>query len=185
MNPTALAVAIAYTAVCVIAIAFMLFIWRSTHADRPRRDDNVQTGRLAHGEKVWFMIAVAALGVLLVATLPFIPYGRNSAEAGQQGVTVEAVQFAWITQPNTIRAGVPTRFTVQSSDVSHGFAVYDDRNVMLFQVQSLPDHATDIVHTFDEPGTYQIVCLEYCGLGHHRMLGTLTVEPAAAEEAPA
>ena len=40
----------------------------------------------------------------------------------------------------------------------------------------LPDHATDYVHTFDEPGTYQVVCLEFCGVGHHRMLGTIRVE---------
>lgn len=182
MNPTALTIAVAYTAVCIVAIAFMLFIWRSTHAERPRREDTVATERLAHGEKVWFMIAVAALGVLLLATLPFIPYGRNTAEAGQQHVMVEAVQFAWIMQPSTIQAGVPTRFTVQSSDVSHGFAVYDDDNVMLFQVQSLPDHATDIVHTFSDPGTYQVVCLEFCGLSHHKMLGTLTVEPENGNE---
>jgi cytochrome c oxidase subunit II len=182
MNPTALTIAIAYIAVCIVAIAFMMFIWRSTHSATPRRDDTVDTGRLAHGEKTWFMIAVAALGVLLLATLPFIPYGKNSAEAGQQLVMVEAVQFAWIMQPNTIQAGVPTRFTVQSTDVSHGFAVYDDRNVMLFQVQSLPDHATDIVHTFKDPGTYQVVCLEYCGLSHHKMLGILTVEPANPQE---
>lgn len=176
MNPTALTIAIAYSAVCVLAIAFVIIIWRSTDAPHERQEDHADTGRLAHGEKAWFLIAVAALGALLLATLPFIPYGRNSAEAGQQRVDVEAVQFAWIMQPSSVAAGTPVRFTIESSDVSHGFAVYDAGNTMEFQVQSLPDHATDYVHTFDEPGTYQVVCLEFCGVGHHRMLGTIRVE---------
>lgn len=178
MNPTALTIAIAYSAVCVLAIVFILFIWRSTHPARPRREDTTDTKRLAHGEKAWFAIAVACLGALLLATLPFIPYGENSAEAGQQRVEVGSAQFAWTIKPGTIQAGVPARFTVSSSDVNHGFAVYNDDNVLLFQVQAVPDHDTDIVYTFKEPGSYQVVCLEFCGVSHHRMLGTLVVEPA-------
>lgn len=176
MNPTALTIAIAYSVVCVISVVFITVIWRSTHAPAERREDTTDTGRLVHGEKAWFLIAVAALGALLLATLPFIPYGRNSAEAGQQRVEVEAIQFAWIMDPSTVAAGTPVRFSIVSADVNHGFAVYDDDNTMLFQVQSLPEHSTDYVHTFDEPGTYQVVCLEFCGVGHHRMVGTLRVE---------
>lgn len=177
MNPTALTITIAYSAVCVVAIIFLLMIWRSTHPDEPRREDNTDTRRLAHGEKAWFLIAIAALGILLLVTLPFIPYGKNSAEAGQQRVNVEGLQFAWVMDPPSISAGVPTRFTVAAADVNHGFAVYNDKNTMLFQVQAVPDHPTDIVHTFDEPGRYQVVCLEFCGVGHHKMLGTLVVKP--------
>jgi cytochrome c oxidase subunit 2 len=177
MNPTALTIAIAYSAVCVVAIIFLLMIWRSTHPDEPRREDTTDTKRLAHGEKAWFLIAIAALGILLLVTLPFIPYGKNSAEAGQQRVNAEGLQFAWVMDPPSISAGVPTRFTVTAADVNHGFAVYNDQNTMLFQVQAIPDHPTDIVHTFDEPGRYQVVCLEFCGVGHHKMVGTLVVKP--------
>jgi cytochrome c oxidase subunit II len=185
MNSTALVILVAYTAVSVVAIAFSLAIWRSTHAQPPRRTDDADTRRLAHGEKTWFMIAIAALGVLLLATIPMIPYGQNAEAADQQRVRVEGVQFAWIMQPNRIQAGVPTRFTVVAPDVTHGFAVYDADNVMEFQVQAVPEHDTDIVHTFDEPGRYQVVCLEFCGVGHHRMLGTLVVEPGDTDEATA
>lgn len=178
MNPTALTIAIAYAAVCVLSIVFVLYIWRSTHSERPRRKDTADTRRLAHGEKAWFAIAVACLGALLLATLPFIPYGDNSAEAGQQRVAVDGIQFAWKVGPSTIQAGVPTRFTVSASDTTHGFAVYNDDNVLLFQVQAIPDHDSDYVYTFKNPGSYQIVCLEFCGIGHHKMLGTLVVVPA-------
>ncbi len=180
MNPTALAIAIAYGAVCLIAVAFPLFIWRSTHTVSRRgrrRRDGVDAGRLAHGEKVWFVIAVAALGVLLLATIPFTPYGQGSPSEGEQQVSVNGAQFAWITDPATIEAGREVRFTVTASDVNHGFGVYNDDNVLLLQVQAVPDHATEVTYTFKVPGTYQIVCLEFCGVDHHKMIGTFEVAP--------
>jgi cytochrome c oxidase subunit 2 len=178
VNPTALAIAIAYSAVCLLAVVFLLFIWRSTHVPRERREDEVDTGRLAHGEKVWFGIAVAALGVLLLATIPFIPYGQGSATADEQRVEVTGAQFAWITDPNTIEAGRPVRFTVTATDVNHGFGVYNDDDVMLLQVQAIPDHPTEVTYTFKVPGAYQVVCLEFCGVNHHKMIGTFEVAPS-------
>lgn len=178
VNPTALAITIFYAVVCVVAIGIVLVIWYSTHTRDASQRDEVDTERLAHGEKAWFAIVVAALGALLLATLPFIPYGDNAAAEGQQLVSVDSAQFLWTIEPSTISAGVPTRFTVSASDVNHAFAIYNDDNVMLFQIQAVPDHASDIVHTFDEPGRYQVVCLEFCGVGHHEMLSTITVEAA-------
>jgi cytochrome c oxidase subunit 2 len=181
VNPTALAIAISYSAVCLLAVVFLLVIWRSTHARRERRergDDDVDTARLAHGEKIWFVIAVAALGVLLLATIPFTPYGQGSATADEQRVEVNGAQFAWITDPNTLEAGRPVRFAVTASDVNHGFGVYNDDDVMLLQVQAVPDHTTEVTYTFKVPGTYQIVCLEFCGVNHHNMIGTFEVAPS-------
>ena len=176
MNPTAYAIAVAYGAVSLVAVVGLLVIWRSTHSERPRRTDTTDTARLAHGEKAWFAIAVACLGALLLATLPFIPYGDTAAAEGQQAVAVDGAQFAWTIEPAVITAGVPARFTVTASDVTHGFAVYNADNTMLFQIQAVPDHASDIVYTFEEPGRYQVVCLEFCGVKHHEMLSTITVE---------
>ena len=121
------------------------------------------------------LLIVAALGVLLLATLAFIPYGSNAAEAGQQQVKANGQQFAWTVTPNTIKANVPARFAVTASDVNHGFAVYNSDNVMLFQIQAVPDATSHIVYTFKRPGRYQVVCLEFCGLDHHKMIGTFRV----------
>lgn len=179
MNPTAYVITVAYGAVCFVAVIGLLVIWRSTHSERPRERDTADTDRLVHGEKAWFAIAVAALGVLLLATLPFIPYGDNAAAVGQQTVAVDGAQFAWTIAPRQVQAEVPVRFTVTAADVNHGFAVYNDDNVMLFQIQAIPGHTSNIVYTFKEPGRYQVVCLEFCGLKHHEMLTTLTVDPPA------
>jgi cytochrome c oxidase subunit 2 len=179
MNPTALAIAIAYGAVALLAAAFLIVVWHSTHRRRRRDEDTTDTGRLAHAEKVWLAIAVAGLGVLLLATIPFTPYGQGTPSPGAQPVNVEGVQFAWITNPGEAQAGVPVRFRVTARDVNHGFGVYNDDDVLLLQVQAVPDHPTEIEYTFKEPGRYQIVCLEFCGVDHHRMLGSFTVRAAA------
>ena len=75
-------------AVVVIAVAGILVIWRSTHSFESPRTDTVNTEKLAHGEKGWFIFAVITLGILALATLAFIPYGDNAKASGQQDVKV-------------------------------------------------------------------------------------------------
>jgi cytochrome c oxidase subunit 2 len=118
---------------------------------------------------------VVALAALLLATLAFIPYGDNAEASGQQQVSAESQQFAWVVTPSTIAAGQPVRFAVTSKDVSHGFAVYNSDNVLLFQIQAVPGTTSHIVYTFKVPGRYQVVCLEFCGVGHHDMIGSFQV----------
>ncbi len=180
MNPTAFAITVIYTISCIVALIAVLVIWHSTHRTDSGESNAVDTQKLAHREKTWFLMVVAALGALLLATLPFIPYGDTAAAEGQQAVSVRGLQFAWLIEPQQITAGVPTRFTVEADDVSHGFAVYNDDNTLLFQIQAIPGYASEYVHTFDEPGRYQVVCLEFCGVDHHKMLGTINVEEPVA-----
>ncbi|MBJ7456512.1 MAG: cytochrome C oxidase subunit II [Thermoleophilia bacterium] len=178
MNPTALTILIAYSAVTILALAAVLWIWKSTHSfDRDRKDE-VDTHKLVEGEKGWFIFAVITLGILALATLAFIPYGDNAAAKGQQQVSVEGQQFAWVMNPGTIEAGTPVRFKVTAKDVNHGFGVYNDDNVMLFQIQAVPDSVSHIVYTFKVPGRYQVVCMEFCGVNHHNMIGQFQVEAA-------
>ena len=175
MNPLALTITIAYSAVVVLSLIAILWFWRSTHSFEKDREDTVDVKKLAHGEKGWFIFAVIALGILSLATLPFIPYGQNAAAEGQQRVDVEGRQFAWVMSPSTVKADVPVRFAVRADKVNHGFAVYNDDNVLLFQIQAIPEHVSHIVYTFRVPGRYQVVCLEFCGVNHHKMIGALQV----------
>ena len=175
MNPTALTITIAYLSVVLIAVVGVLVIWRSTHSFQRPRKDTVDTERLAHGEKGWFIFAVVALGTLALATLAFIPYGDNAKASGQQDVEVVGRQFSWTVTPAKVKAGQTVRFAVSAKDVNHGFGVYNADNVLLFQIQAVPDHVSHIVYTFKKPGRYQVVCLEFCGVSHHRMFGQLEV----------
>jgi cytochrome c oxidase subunit 2 len=72
----------------------------------------------------------------------------------------------------TIRAGSEVTFYVTSIDVQHGFKI-QDTNV---NMQIVPGQVSKLTVTFDDPGTYDFICTEYCGSAHAQMYGTLTVE---------
>jgi cytochrome c oxidase subunit 2 len=80
----------------------------------------------------------------------------------------------WVFQPSEIRvpAGSRVTFFVTSKDVQHGFKV-DNTNI---NVMVIPGQISRMSATFDEPGTYNFICHEYCGAGHHTMFGRLIVE---------
>jgi cytochrome c oxidase subunit 2 len=171
MNSTAVLIAVAYTIVTVIGVGIFLLLWRSTTASR-----EIDAERFAHREKAWLAVVALGLVVLLFATIFFTPYGE-SAPPGSQVVNVQSQQFAFVLDTNTIRAGEPVEFRLTATDVNHGFGVYTEDDVFVLQAQVVPDYETTVVHTFDDPGTYKILCLEYCGLNHHGMVGQFEVIP--------
>ncbi|GAB4273624.1 MAG: ba3-type cytochrome C oxidase subunit II [Candidatus Promineifilaceae bacterium] len=80
----------------------------------------------------------------------------------------------WSFLPREIRVpvGSTVTFYVTSKDVQHGF-ILEKTNI---NMMVLPGHISKLTATFDEPGTYNFVCDEYCGVGHHTMYGQLIVE---------
>jgi len=168
---TATIIAVSYGVVCVIAIVILAVVAFSTRG-RPL-DDNARE-RLAEREKTWFVVVVVLLVALLFATIFFTPYGR-SAGPNAQVERIQAVQFAWLVPPRPLKAGTPVEFRLTAKDVNHGLGVYTAGGRLLFQVQVMPGKTQTYVYTFKKPGTYRILCLEYCGLNHDAMQGRLTV----------
>jgi cytochrome c oxidase subunit 2 len=166
---TATVIAASYAVVCGVAILFMLVVAVSTRL----RGGETDTRRLGEREKTWFAIVVVLLVSLLFATIFFTPYGR-SASRDAQVMDVQAQQFAW-TGLRAVKAGRQVEFRLTSKDVNHGFAVYTARGELLFQVQVMPGKTQVYRYTFHKPGTYRILCLEFCGFGHDTMTGQLTV----------
>jgi cytochrome c oxidase subunit 2 len=80
----------------------------------------------------------------------------------------------WVFQPNEIRipAGSELTLYVTSKDVQHGFMVQRTNINMMV----IPGQVSQVTMTFDEPGEYNFVCHEYCGVGHQTMYGRLIVE---------
>lgn len=80
----------------------------------------------------------------------------------------------WVFLPSEIRipAGSTVTFYLTSKDVQHGFKL-DGTNI---NMMVLPGEISTLTATFDEPGTYNYICHEYCGVGHHTMFGRLIVE---------
>ena len=79
-----------------------------------------------------------------------------------------------------VEAGRPVRFSGRSSDTMHGFAVYHPNGRLLFTMMLMPglSKPTSLIHTFEDPGTYKVRCLEYCGIAHHGMRDEITVVAA-------
>ncbi|MEM7130306.1 MAG: cytochrome c oxidase subunit II [Chloroflexota bacterium] len=80
----------------------------------------------------------------------------------------------WAFTPSQIRipAGANITFYVTSQDVQHGFKIAKTNINMMV----LPGQISKLTTRFDEPGTYNIICHEYCGIGHHNMYGQIIVE---------
>ena len=75
----------------------------------------------------------------------------------------------------TIPAGSEVEFYFTSRDVLHGYQV-ENTNI---NVELIPGEVGTMRYTFDEVGDYRVTCNEYCGIGHHTMLGEIRVLPAA------
>lgn len=159
---------IAYGVAVVLAGLLSLALVAST-----RRRHPVDTHKLAEFEKRWLGIVVVILVALLAATIWFTPYGK-STPSNAQVVAVNAQQFAWQLNPSTVRVGAPVAFVTRSQDVNHGFGIYKGHK-FIAQIQVVPDRDSTLIHTFHETGTYTVLCLEFCGVGHDGMMATFKV----------
>jgi cytochrome c oxidase subunit 2 len=172
VNRVAVVIAVSYSIVSVLAIVFMLIVALSTR--RGHNEPKPEVERLRESEKGWFVAVVVLLAILLFATIMFTPYG-HTAPKNAQVERIRAVQFAWLVPGRPLKAGTPVEFELTSADVNHGFAVYTAAGKLLFMVQVMPEQTQKYVYTFRRPGTYTILCLEFCGVGHDRMQGSLRV----------
>lgn len=103
---------------------------------------------------------------------PFAEPGLREYPDGSYDLYIVSQMFSFIPREVTVRAGSEVTFYVTSIDVQHGFKI-QDTNV---NMQIVPGQVSKLTVTFDEPGTYDYICTEYCGSAHQEMYGTLTVE---------
>ena len=171
MGGTAAAIGVFYLVVVVVGALISAGVaWSTLVRPRLRTDP----AKLAERERLWLYVVLGVLVAGLFSTIFFTPYGK-SAGTGKQVVKVTAAQFAWTIEPSTVRANVAVEFDLTATDVNHALGLYDHDDVLLMQVQVPPDHHQKAVYTFHKPGTYRILCLEYCGVGHHIMESTIEV----------
>ena len=86
---------------------------------------------------------------------------------------VFAVAAMWQFQPADIYipVGSEVDFFLTSKDVVHGFNIAP-KNVNMMAVYGAINKTTV---KFDKPGVYDIVCHEYCGVGHQNMRAQVIV----------
>jgi halocyanin-like protein len=93
-----------------------------------------------------------------------------------EDVYVGALQWAWDGLPAVLKPGETYRFHLGSYDVQHGFSVRREDNLsQQISLQILPGYEWVLEMSFDDPGTYHVVCNEFCGNGHRSMHGRFLV----------
>ena len=160
------------TVTCVLAV-LLVFAYVALKS----RDKSEGAAQLVARSRGWvFWVLVIAFVPIIGYTLRGLPYSAPR-DLKAEPIIVRAVghQWRWDIQPARIPANRPVAFEVTSDDVNHGFAVFDDDLKIIAQTQAMPGY-TNVLHLrFDRPGTYRVLCLEYCGLAHHKMMAEFTV----------
>jgi cytochrome c oxidase subunit II len=64
------------------------------------------------------------------------------------------------------------RLHISSMDWQHGFSLQPEN----INLQVLPGYEMVVTLTPNKSGSFSIVCNEYCGIGHHTMLGKIYVK---------
>ncbi|MDZ7701319.1 MAG: cytochrome C oxidase subunit II [Halobacteriales archaeon] len=100
---------------------------------------------------------------------------RGLVPAGED-VFIGAFRYGWDGLPVVLESGKDYQFHLGSYDVQHGFSVRkEDTLSKQLSLQILPGYEWVVEMSFDEPGTYHVVCNEFCGEGHRTMHGSFEV----------
>jgi len=179
-----------------------------TPAHDAGNDDAVVTAEALHVDRfegAWIRVSVLVLVVFLVAVIvagfaagfqlpgqyaridpatlydpgsPFADPVLRELAPGRYEVYIRAQIWSFIPNEIHVPVGSSVTFYLTSQDVQHGFKL-ERTNV---NMMVLPGQVSTLTAKFDEPGTYNFICHEYCGQLHHTMYGKLIVE-APAEQA--
>ncbi|WP_298831280.1 cytochrome c oxidase subunit II [uncultured Planococcus sp.] len=148
-------------------------------------------------EKIWLVFGIASLIVFLSVvgvsafsqdhtpaggmetidpkkvneTAPFDNPGVTQLDEDTYQATIVAMAFGYQVPDLRVPVGKEIIFKVTSTDVVHSLTI-DDTKVNMMVV---PGRITTKSYTFEEPGTYLILCNEYCGTGHHMMYTEIEV----------
>lgn len=91
-------------------------------------------------------------------------------------VYVVGQRFIWDGLPVVLEAGKEYDFHLSSYDVQHGFSVRPEESLSKqINLQVFPGSEWVVPMSFDEPGTYHVICNEFCGNGHNSMHGKFHV----------
>lgn len=171
-----------YTSLALMLLLTIVFLRvLSTSGRAAARADNVPTNAYRYRGKLFWLIIAAGVVISFVTLLPW-PHGLEASPRVDKVVNVTARQWSWELSDNVARVGDRIEFRVQSRDVNHGFALYDPSMKIVAQIQAMPGYTNTLQHSFEKPGEYQILCMEYCGLAHHGMTARFTVLPSAQQQ---
>jgi len=157
--------------VLVLAAAFIYVVMKSGD----KAEAAVVQGAAGKIRSVLFWVLLVAGVPVTMVTLADLPYAAATTEGESQVVDAVGSQWSWALSQSSVVSGRPVEFRVTAADASHGFAIYNSSMTLLAQTQAMPEYTNVLRYTFAEPGTYKVLCLEYCGVDHHNMMTEFTV----------
>lgn len=163
--------------VAATAVLGAIFLAVASHASRTGADASPSAGAASRWRARLFWLAIVCGAAITFATLTEWPIPGHAAQAARPDVVVRAVghQWRWALDRDSVRAGELVEFQVTAEDVNHGFAIYQGKSRIIAQAQAMPGYVNKLQVRFAEPGAYEVLCLEYCGLAHHGMRATINV----------
>ncbi|RMG20819.1 MAG: hypothetical protein D6732_28070 [Methanobacteriota archaeon] len=189
----------------LISIEFIwLFSWAifyirlSRNASQPAPEETAK--KIEAFEPKYFQGVAAFLFLLLILSFG-IPYlfgpgiaqfhNHSTDDPFDQRINVKAHTFVFEFDLNNngtyisslskdspavqLKTNVRYLFVLVSTDTTHGFGLYSPDGVLLGQNQIIPGYENYYYFTFEEAGTYKILCMEYCGAGHQVMMSYISV----------
>lgn len=89
------------------------------------------------------------------------------------GADVFLIARLWSWQPILeLEVGQTYRLHLSAMDYQHGFSLQPEN----INIQVLPGYEHVVKITPNRAGTYAIICNEFCGIGHHKMVSKLYVK---------
>jgi cytochrome c oxidase subunit II len=159
----------------LVSVVLFIFAYVALHVSPTEEYIPIQrTAARLRGILFWGLVIFFV--PVIVYSLSDLPYYPSLKGVGTpQVVDVIGYQWRWNITPNRVIAQRPVEFRVTGGDVNHGFGLYDANLRLITQTQAMPGYTNVVYHTFAAPGTYRVLCLEYCGLAHHGMMAEIVV----------
>jgi cytochrome c oxidase subunit 2 len=136
--------------------------------------------KMGFGLMVVFFVALVGLAVLKGIDVPtcftdFPPFKEGKViQKGEKEYEVHLLSRMWVFEPSRIEIPAGSKVTIYTTsiDVLHGFHI-EGKAVNLM---AIPGAVNKMEVVFNKPGTYKIICNEYCGIGHSAMYGEIIVK---------
>lgn len=159
--------------IALVLVLTLCFIWVLSRSALPAPLETLTTAAYKLRQRLFVLVLVSGAAIAGLTLLPW-PYDVHRSEVTRH-IDVKARQWAWELSDQTARVGEVIEFRVTSEDVNHSFALYDNQQQIVAQIQAMPGFVNKVTHRFTNPGLYKVLCLEYCGVAHHGMAAEIQV----------
>jgi cytochrome c oxidase subunit II len=105
----------------------------------------------------------------------FASPGVRALGPGRYQVAAVAQAFNFMPEVIRLPVGAEVEFYLTSRDVLHGYQIENTT----INVEVIPGEVSRFFYTFTQPGEYRVTCNQYCGIGHHNMMGKIIVVPTS------